>query len=162
MTCAAAMRQWKEMQRSFVEVVRVGTLPMIEAAVHARPEAVNEPVVRAYETIYAVVEAVKRGDSDIVRCLLRAGAQLTVQATERTGGCGMESTTSVSPLAEALVERRADIAAVLVEAHTDLAHDPGYHVTSTFEGNVSKTVLQLAEELHDDALTAAIRSKLQA
>ena len=43
MVCAAAMRQWKEMQRSFVEVVRVGTLAMVEAAVRERPDAVNQP-----------------------------------------------------------------------------------------------------------------------
>ena len=148
------------MQRSFVELVRAGTLSMIESALSADKSLVNKPVVHANESIYPVVEAVKRGDAAILQCLLRSGAELNVQATERTGGCGMESTTSSSPLAEALVAHRADLAQIIVDAHSDLAHDPGYHVISTFEGDVTKTVLDLAKELGNGALVAAISSKL--
>ena len=156
------MRQWKEMQRSFVELVRAGTVAMVEAAIAANPTAVNTPVVRANESIYPIVEAVKRGDPAIVQCLIRAGAQLNVQATERTGGCGMESTISASPLAEALVDRHADIAQIIIDADNDLAHDPGYIVASTFEGNVTKSVLDLANELGNTALITAIQKKLSA
>lgn len=157
------MRQWKEMQRSFVELVRCGTPAMVAAAAAADPAAVNAPVVHAHEAALPVVEAVRRGDAAVLRVLLDAGARLDVQATERTGGCGMETATAASPLAEALVARRADLALLLVAAHRDLRHDPGYQLTSTFEGNVSRTVLELAEELHDGgAVAAAIRAKLDA
>ena len=150
------------MQRSFVELVRGGTLAMVEAAVKANPSAVNTPVVHANESIYPIVEAVKRGDAAILQCLISAGAQLNVQASERTGGCGMESTTSTSPLAEALVDRRADLAQIIIEADSDLAHDPGYLVVSTFEGNISKSVLDLANELGNTTIINAIKQKLSA
>ena len=155
------MRQWKEMQRSFVELVRCGTPAMVAAAAAADPTAVNTPAVHAHETALPVVEAVRRGDAAVLRALLSAGARLDVQATERTGGCGMETATAASPLAEALVARRPDLALLLVAAHPDLRRDPGYQVTSTFEGNVSRSVLDLARELRDGAqVVAAIQEKL--
>jgi len=132
------------------------------SAVSADPSIVNKASIHANESIYPVVEAVKRGDVAILQCLLRSGAQLNVRATERTGGCGMESTISSSPLAEALVSRRIDLAQIIVEAHNDLANDPGYHVISTFEGDVTKTVLDLANEIGNTTLINAITKKLSA
>ena len=61
------------------------------------------PLVHPSETSYAICEAAKRGDIDIIKALIDKKVNINVVGIRSSGGCGVGSLRKATPLAEALL-----------------------------------------------------------
>lgn len=157
------MQIWKHMQTSFLDLVKYGTADMVrQALVAGRPDP-NTPSTHSAEQTYPITEAVRRGDSGIVREMINSGrVNLLVVDTMCSGGCGIGTSQLTSPLAEAIIQRFKDIAIMIIDAHPDIEADRAFSVKSTFEGDSEKSIIQLANEWGNVEVVEKIRAKIAA
>jgi len=156
-----ALREWNEMQNSVIDIVRNGTEDMVSAYVNLHPEEVSKPVVRGSDTVTPLTEAVKRGDSDILKAVLAVKPDLCVSEKVQECGCGIITEEESSPLALALIARNRVIAVDLIRAHSEesIRVDPGKRRNSSFDGEIHKSVLELAKEWGDTEVLHELRAK---
>eukprot|EP00727_Mastigamoeba_balamuthi_P005775 m51a1_g1817 hypothetical protein (204) ;mRNA; r:491669-492443 len=152
-----AVQVWKQAQTSFVALVRSGTPAMVAAALKAGSPDPRAPVDHPKEKTYAITEAARRGNAEIVQALLGAGVPADVCDFEETGGCGVGSTRRCTPLGEALLGRHKAAAVAIARALGNAAaSDAGYALKSTFEPDVAKTSADLAREWGDAEVVKAV------
>lgn len=158
----AAIKKWKLMEQNFVELIRSGTFEMIEHDIRISGKNVNTPYKNKSETIYPITEAVRRSDPRVVRLLLtECSVDLNVADKETTCGCGVGATRMISPLAEALVQQNEEIALLIIKYHNDVKKDVGLVESSSFDGEVEKKPIDLANEWGNKLVLAKLNEKLQ-
>ncbi|KAH3762542.1 hypothetical protein Pelo_5608 [Pelomyxa schiedti] len=148
-----ALQTFKSLQSSFVSLAKFGSQEMIVEALRSGVLDPKKPATHNNDITYPITEAVRRGDPLIVHTLLSANVPVLVTDQECAGGCGVGSVRRVSPLAEALLAKNAQICLMVIAVHPDLTKDSGYFLNSTFEPSAEMNVFDLARAWgHPDVL----------
>jgi hypothetical protein len=153
-----ALQVWKHMRTSFLDLVKYGTAAMVREALAAGQPDPNTPSSHASEQVHPITEAVRRGDTEILRAMLESGrVELMVVDFVCSGGCGIGTVYHASPLAVAILARSSEMTLMIADTHPDIEADAGYSVKSTFEGDTEKTILQLVAEWGNADIMAKVK-----